>query len=348
MDLSTTYLGLPLRSPLVVGAAAPLSEAIDQLKYIEDVGAGAIILHSLFEEQLQQEQWALHHHLEAATESFAEALTYFPEPSIFHIGSELYLEHIRTAKEQLQIPIIASLNGATPGGWTAYAKAIAEAGADALELNIYSIPTDPDRTAAAIEQTYLEIVAAVRRSIDIPIAIKLSPYFTNLANLAKQLSQAGVNGLVLFNRFYQPEIDIEALEVRANLILSSPQDMRLPLRWLAILYDRCGLDLAASSGIQRGVDVVQMLMAGAQVTMLVGALLRHGIGHLHQVEAELKQWMETNEYESVRQLQGIMSQRSCPNPSEFERVQYMKAIQTYHMKAIQTYHAPPQKDVIHS
>jgi dihydroorotate dehydrogenase (fumarate) len=340
MDLTTTYLGLSLRSLLVVGAAAPLTEEIDQLKRIEDAGAGAVVLHSLFEEQLQQEQWALHYHLEAATESFAESLTYFPEPTIFHVSSELYLEHIRTAKEQLQIPVIASLNGATPGGWIAYAQSIAQAGADALELNIYSIPTDPDITAAAIEQTYLEIVNRVRQSINIPIAVKLSPYFTNLANLAKQLSQAGINGLVLFNRFYQPEIDIEELEVRANLILSSPQDMRLPLRWLAILYDRFGIDLAASSGIQRGVDVVQMLMAGAQVTMLVGALLRHGIGHLHQVEAELQQWMEVHEYESVRQLQGIMSQRSCPNPSEFERVQYMKAIQTYR--------AQPKQDVIYS
>lgn len=329
MDLTTTYLGLELRSPLVVGAAAPLTEEIDHLKQIEDAGAAAVVLHSLFEEQIQRDALELHHHLQQGTHSYAEALTYFPEPDIFHVGPELYLNHIRNAKASIDIPVIASLNGSTPGGWIDYARKIEQAGADALELNIYSIPTDLDLTGADIEQQYLEIVRSVRTVVDIPIAIKLSPYFTNIANVAKKLALEGINGLVLFNRFYQPDIDIETLDIRPHVLLSTPQAMRLPMRWIAILYGRVNVDFAATSGIHRGTDVVRMLMAGAKVTMLVSALLRHGIDHLRDIERELQHWMLENEYGAVRQLQGTMSQINCPDPTEFERAQYMRAIQTY-------------------
>ncbi len=330
MDLTTTYLGLNLKSPLVVGAAAPLTEDIGNIQRLEEAGAAAIVLHSLFEEQLEQESLDLHHYLSYGSESFAEALTYFPEPEIFHVGPQRYLEHIHKAKEITSIPIIASLNGFTSGGWIDYARQIEQAGADALELNIYSIPTDLDRTSLEIEQQYMEVVAAVRAAVTLPVAVKLSPYFTSLANVAKRLTLEGANGLVLFNRFYQPDIDIEELEVRPNVLLSTPQDMRLPMRWIAILSGRIPADLAATGGVQRGVDVVRMLMVGAKVTMIVCALLRHGISHLRTIEQELQLWMQEHEYTSVRQFQGCMSQLNCPNPSEFERAQYMRAVQTYH------------------
>ena len=330
MDLATTYLGMTLRSPLVVGACAPLTEDLDTLKRMEDAGAAAVVLHSLFEEQLRQDRVELHHHLTYGTESFAEALTYFPEPELFHVGPETYLEHIHRAKQQVDIPIIASLNGATLGGWTDYAHQIEQAGADALELNIYTVPTDLAMTGAEVEQTHLEIVRAVTNAVDIPVAIKLSPYFSNLANMAWRLSQAGVNALVLFNRFYQPDLDLEALEVTPNLLLSSPQDLRLPLRWIAILYQSIPVDFAATSGIHTAEDVVKLLMVGANVTLLVSVLLRHGIQYIQQLEQELHQWLETHEYDSVQQLQGSMSQVNCPNPSGFERVQYMRSLQTYH------------------
>jgi dihydroorotate dehydrogenase (fumarate) len=329
MDLSTTYLGLELRSPLIVGAAAPLTEEFDNLKRMEDAGAAAIVLHSLFEEQLKQDQLELHYHTTEGTESFAEALTYFPEPELFHVGPELYLNHIRNAKENLEIPVIASLNGSTEGGWIDYARQIEGAGADALELNIYAIPTDLDLTAGEIEQQYLNVLKAVRHAVNIPVAVKLSPYFTNMANIAKRLAMEGANGLVLFNRFYQPDIDIEELEVKPHVLLSTPQDMRLPMRWIAILYGRVDVDFAATGGIQRGTDVVRMMMAGAKATMIVSALLRHGIDHLRDIEVEMRRWMAENDYGSVRQFQGSMSQVNCPDPSEFERAQYMKAVQTY-------------------
>ena len=329
MDLTTTYLGLQLRSPLVVGAAAPLTEDIDNIKRMEDAGAAAVVLHSLFEEQLTQEQFELQHHLEYGTDSFAEALSYFPEPEIFHVGPEDYLNHIRQAKEMVNIPIIASLNGSTLGGWTDYARQIEQAGADALELNIYYVPTDFDLTASQVESNYLEILRSVKSAVTIPVAIKLSPFFSNMANMAKQLTEAGADGLVLFNRFYQPDINIEALEVQPNLLLSTPQAMRLPMRWIAILYGRLNIDLAATSGIHKPQDVLKMLMAGANVTILVSVLLRHGIKHIQAIEEGIRQWMEEYEYESVKQMQGSMSQINCPDESAFERAQYMKAIQSY-------------------
>lgn len=329
MDLTTTYLGLKLRSPLIVGAAAQLSENIDNIKRMEDAGAAAVILHSVFEEQIIQEQYELHHHLEYGTHSFAEALTYFPEPDIFHTGPEEYLKQIRQAKEMVKIPIIASLNGSTLGGWTDYARQIEQAGADALELNIYYVPTDFDLTASQVEANYIEILRSVKSAVTIPVTIKLSPYFSNMANMAKQLTEAGANGLVLFNRFYQPDINIEALEVEPNVLLSTPQAMRLPMRWIAILYGRLNVDLAATSGIHKPQDVLKMLMAGANVTLLVSVLLRHGIEHIKVIEEGVRQWMEEYEYESVKQMQGSMSQINCPDESAFERAQYMKAIQSY-------------------
>lgn len=329
MDLTTTYLGLTLRSPLVVGAAAPLTEDLDNLKRIEDSGAAAVVLHSLFEEQLRQDRLELSHHMENGTESFAEALTYFPEPDFYHIGPETYLDHIRKAKESLDIPVIASLNGSTVGGWTSYARQIEEAGADALELNIYSIPTDLNLTSSQIEKTYLDILQAVKSNISLPVAVKLSPYFSNMANMARQLSLAGADALVLFNRFYQPDIDIEELDVKPHVLLSTPQDLRLPMRWIAILYGHINAQLAATGGVHKAPDVVRMIMAGADITMLVSVLLRHGIEHLSVIDRDLRQWLEEHEYESLRQMRGSMSQRNCPDPSEFERAQYMKAIQNY-------------------
>lgn len=329
MDLTTRYLGLTLKSPLVAGAAAPLTEDLSNIRWLEDSGAAAIVLHSLFEEQIRRERLELHHHLEYGTHSFAEALTYFPEPEIFHVGTTTYLDHIRAAKAMVDIPIIASLNGFTLGGWTDYAQQMEEAGADAIELNIYWIPTDATMSGADVEQHYLDVLHAVKQVVHIPVAVKLSPYFSNLAHLAKRLCDAGADGLVLFNRFYEPDIDIENLEVRPNLILSSPADLRLPLNWIAILHNRIPASLAATTGISKAEDVVKMLMVGADVTQLVATLLRHGIGHLKTIEEDLITWLEAHEYESLAVLRGSMSQMKSPHPSEFERVQYMRAIQSY-------------------
>lgn len=328
MDLTTKYLGLDLRSPLVP-AASPLSIEVDNLKQMEDAGAGAVVLESLFEEQLRADRAELAESLEQGTESFAEALTYFPEPLEFKLGPETYLEHIAAAKRTLKIPVIASLNGSTLGGWTDYARQIQGAGADALELNIYAIPTDPDTTAAEVEDTYVKIVQSVKEQLTIPVAVKVSPFFTNFANVAKRLDAAGADALVLFNRFYQPDIDLQNLEVVPNILLSTPMAMRLPLRWIAILYGRVKADLAATSGVHRATDALKMLMAGAAVTTMASALLRHGIKHLATVESEIRQWMEEHEYESVAQMRGSMSQQSCPDPSSFERAQYMKAISSF-------------------
>jgi dihydroorotate dehydrogenase (fumarate) len=329
MDLTTTYLGLTLRSPLVPSAAAPLSEDIDNIRRMEDAGAGAVVLHSLFEEQLVQEKFELHHHLTYGTESFAESLSYFPEPETFHVGPELYLEHIRQAKAAVQIPIIASLNGYTPGGWVEYARLMQQAGADAIELNIYYVPTDPNVTSAEVEENYINILRAVKAEVTIPVAIKLSPFFSNMANMARRLDAVGADALVLFNRFYQPDIDLENLEVYPHLLLSSSVDSRLPLRWIAILYDRIAADLAATSGIQTGQDAIKLLMAGAKVTQVCGVLLRQGIAHLRVMEQQVLDWMEEHEYVSIAQLEGSLSQINCLDKSAFERSQYMKAIQSY-------------------
>ncbi|WP_036477914.1 dihydroorotate dehydrogenase-like protein [Myxosarcina sp. GI1] len=329
VDITTTYLGLKLRSPLVVGAAAPLTEELDNIKRIEDAGAAAIVLHSLFEEQLLEERYTLYHHLTHGTESYPEATSYFPEREIFHVGSEAYLDHICRAKEMVDIPIIASLNSSSIGSWGDYAKRVERAGADALELNIYYVPTDISVTGDRVEQTYIDIVRTVTSAVNLPVAVKLSPFFSNIANMAKRLSDAGADALVLFNRFYQPDLDLETLEIEPNLLLSTSREMRLPMRWIAILYGAVPVDFAATSGIRTAHDVIKMLMVGANVTMLVSVLLSHGIEQLQKIERDLVEWLEAKEYNSVAQLQGSMSQINCSDPSIFERVQYLKAIQTY-------------------
>jgi dihydroorotate dehydrogenase (fumarate) len=327
MNLKTEYLGLKLRTPLVP-SASPLSESLDNIRKMEDAGASAIVLHSLFEEHITFERHQLHHHFTHGTESYAEALTYCPEMNMLAVGPESYLDEIVAAKDATSIPIIASLNGSTLGGWTDYAKRIEEAGADALELNIYWIPTDPELTGAEVELRYKQIVAQVKHTIGIPVAVKLSPFFSNMANMAQALAEAGAKGLVLFNRFYQPDFDLESLDIIPNILLSTPMAMRLPLRWIAILRDRIKLDLAATSGVHRATDVVKLLMAGADVTMLCSVLLRNGINQLAVIERELEEWLEKHEYESVAQLKGSMSQKKCADPTAFERAQYVRGIST--------------------
>src|SRR5689334_10838849 len=327
IDLSTKYLGLNLDTPLVA-SASPLSQEIDGIRRLEDGGASAIVLYSLFEEQLRQELMELEYHLSAGTESFAESLTYLPSRSEFRTGPEGYLEHIRHAKEATRIPIIASLNGATLGGWTKYAREIEEAGADAIECNIYSIAADMDMPGIEVEQGYVDILSAVKSAVDIPVAVKLSPFFSNMAHMARRLEQAGADGLVLFNRFYQPDIDLDELEVRPNVLLSTPQALRLPLTWIGILYGRVRASLAATSGVHGAEDALKLLLVGADVTMLCSALLKNGVSHLRYIEQELQAWLEQHEYESVAQLQGSMSQLRCPDPSAFERAQYMRAVKS--------------------
>jgi dihydroorotate dehydrogenase (fumarate) len=326
-DLSTRYLGIQLRTPLVA-SASPLSQEIDTIRRLEDAGASAVVLYSLFEEQLRQESQELDYFLSAGTESYPESLNYFPKPGEFLLGPDEYLGHIRKAKEAVHIPVIASLNGSSVGGWIQYATQIEEAGADAVECNIYWIVTDPAVTSAEVEQRYLDIVQAVRSAVHIPVAVKLSPFFSNFANLAQRLDAAGADGLVLFNRFYQPDIDLEALELKPNVLLSTPQAMRLPLTWIGILHGRIKASLAATSGIHGPEDVIKLLMVGADVTMLCSALLRNGVNHLRAVEAGLRNWMEAHEYESVEQMKGSMSQLHCPDPSAFERAQYMRAVKS--------------------
>jgi len=333
MDLSTNYLGLKLRSPLVP-AASPMSEEVDTIKQMEDNGAAAVVLYSLFEEQLRQDRLELAQSLDSGTNSFAESLTYFPEPEEFRLGPEEYLKHIANAKAACKVPIIASLNGSSAGGWTKYARGIQEAGADALELNIYYIPTDMNLTSTQVEQTYLDILKTVKAEVKIPVAVKLSPFFTNFANMAKRLDDAGADGLVLFNRFYQPDIDLESLEIRPNILLSTPMAMRVPLRWIALLSGKLKANLAATSGIHRASDVLKMLMAGADVTMLCSTLIRHGARQIGVIERDLVAWMEEHEYTSVGQLKGSLSQKNCANPSAFERAQYMKAISQFPMAEV--------------
>jgi dihydroorotate dehydrogenase (fumarate) len=325
IDLSTHYLGMKLRTPLV-SSASPLSKEISNLRRLEDAGASAIVLSSLFEEQLRLETLQLNNRLLAGTDSFPEALSFLPEASDFQLGPEAYLKHIRNAKEAVSIPIIASLNGSTVGGWTEYAREIQQAGADALECNVYFIPTDMELTGAEIEQTYIEILRAVKSATSLPVAVKLSPFFSNMANMAKRLDDNGADGLVLFNRFYQPDIDLEQLEIRPNVLLSTPQALRLPLTWIGILYSRVKASLAATSGIHAHEDVLKVLMAGADVAMVCSVLYRNGIHYLKEVEQGLIRWMHEHEYESVHQMQGSMSQLRCADPSAFERAQYMRAI----------------------
>jgi dihydroorotate dehydrogenase (fumarate) len=328
MDLSTSYMGLDLKHP-VVPSASPLSYDLDRLRRLEDAGASAIVMHSLFEEQIVQESQALEHFLSYGTESYAEALSYFPEPHDYNVGPDEYLALIHSAKAALDIPIIGSLNGTSPGGWTRYAQLIEEAGADALELNLYTIPTDPNVSGGEVEKAYLEVMRDVRENIAIPIAVKLSPYFSATANMALRLSRAGAKALVLFNRFYQPDFDLDRLEVVPQLVLSQPHELTLPLRWVAILYGRVPVDFAISSGVHSHLDVLKGLMAGAKVTMTASELLKNGVGRIPEILAAMEEWMDERGYASVRQLQGSMSQRHVGEPTAFERANYMKMLQSW-------------------
>lgn len=329
VDLSTRYLGLKLKNPLVP-SASPMTEDLDGLRKLEDAGAGAVVLPSLFEEQIESEARSLHHYMEHGSESFAEATSYLPKIE-FHARPDEYLEKIALAKQSLDIPVIASLNGYTPGGWTEYASYIQEAGADALELNIYRICGDPDITGREIEADAIETVREVRERIKIPLAVKIGPYYSSVSNMASKFVEAGANGLVIFNRFYQPDIDLDDLEVKANLVLSTTQAIRLPLTWIALLYKRINASLAATSGIRDHRDALKVIMAGADVAMMAAELLRRGPSHIQTVQTALVRWMEENEYKSVEQMRGSLSQISCKNPNAFERAQYVKSITGYHV-----------------
>ena len=331
-DLSTTYLGLSLKNPLVV-SASPLSEDVGNIRRMEDAGAAAVVLHSLFEEQISLESHELDRYLSYGTESFAESLTYFPEMRTYNLGPEGYLEHVRRAKAAVKIPIIGSLNGVSTGGWIKYARKIQEAGADALELNLYFIPTDPKMTGAQVEQMYVDLVRDVKASVGIPVAVKLNHFFSAMANMAQCLDESGADALVLFNRFYQPDFDLENLEVVHSLTLSSSYEVLLRLHWVAILYGHIRADLAITGGIHTAQDVLKAMMAGARVAMMTSALLKHGIDHLARVRADLVAWMEEHEYTSIRQMQGSMSYRSVAEPAAFERGNYMKVLSSYALKA---------------
>ncbi|HXY69838.1 MAG TPA: dihydroorotate dehydrogenase-like protein [Gemmatimonadales bacterium] len=330
-DLSTTYLGLDLSSPLVAGAS-PLCEDLGNLRRLEDAGAAAVVLHSLFEEQLAVESAVLDRALSAGTDSHAEAMSYFPDLRSYNLGPEGYLEHIRKAKAALGIPVIASLNGVSSGGWTDYARRMEQAGADALELNVYFIPTDAHLTGAAVEQQYVELVRDVRGAIRIPLAVKIGHQFTAFANMARRLEEAGAGALVLFNRFYQPDLDIEKLEVVSALTLSRPYELLLRLHWVAVLYGRVQADLAVTGGVHAAPDVLKAMMAGANVAMMTSALLQRGIPHLSAVKRELAAWMDEHEYESVHQMRGSLSQRSTANPEAYERANYVRVLSSYALK----------------
>ncbi|MBI3942425.1 MAG: dihydroorotate dehydrogenase-like protein [Chloroflexi bacterium] len=328
IDLTTTYMGLKLKNPLVA-SASPLSKKLDLVRRMEDKGAAAIAMYSLFEEQITHESLELDHFLHLGTEASAEALTYFPDLKTYDIGPETYLEHLSAAKRAVDIPIIGSLNGISTGGWIQYAQKIEAAGADALELNIYYIATDPDLSGAELEEAYTGLVRDIRAEVQIPVAVKLSPFFTALPHMARRLAGAGADALVLFNRFYQPDFDLETLEVVPNLRLSSSDELRLPLRWIAILYGRVDLDFALTSGVHNAEDVLKAMMAGANVAMLASELITRGPERLTSILRDLREWMETHEYISISQMRGSMSQRAVAEPAAFERANYMKALNSF-------------------
>jgi dihydroorotate dehydrogenase (fumarate) len=327
-DLSTTYLGLSLSNP-IVPSSSPLTRRLDALKKMEDAGAAAIVLYSLFEEQALLESKMLDLYLSEGTESFAEALTYLPEAPDYRSGPDDYMEHIFKAKNALTIPVIASLNGYSPGGWVRYAKEMEQAGADALELNTYFVATDPSMSGRAVEDMYVELLSEVKGNVKIPVAVKLSPFFSALPNMALRLSKAGARGLALFNRFYQPDIDIELLDVVPHLVLSHSDELRLPLRWIAVLYGKTDADLALTTGVHTAEDVIKGLLVGASVTMMASELLQNGVGRISAILRELHVWLEEHEYDSVAQLEGSMSLQSVANPAGFERANYMRVLGSY-------------------
>ncbi|MCP4359563.1 MAG: dihydroorotate dehydrogenase-like protein [Chloroflexi bacterium] len=328
MDLSTTYLGLKLKNPLVP-SSSPLMQNLGNLRQMEDAGASAVVMHSLFEEQVRQESHTLNEYLTHGAESSAEALSYFPDAAEYQMDPDAYLEHIQRAKQALDIPVIASLNGVSAGWWMEYAKTIEQAGANALELNIYYLPTDIEMSNNDVEQLYLDALNVVKSSISIPVAMKLSPYFSSIGNMAKQLTEAGADGLVMFNRFYQPDLNLEELEVVPNLQLSSSTELRLPLRWIAILYGRVPTDLALTTGIHTVMDVLKGVAAGAAVTMLASELLSNGIPRLMVLRSGIDAWLTEHEYESLAQLQGSMSHINCAEPAAFERANYMRVLRSF-------------------
>ncbi len=328
MDLSTTYMGLKLKNP-VVASASPLSQNVDTVKALEDAGASAVVVYSLFEEQINHESGELDHYLSAHSDSNAEAASYFPEPERFHLTPYQYLDHIAALKKKVGIPVIGSLNGVSAGGWVKYAKNMQDAGADAIELNVYYIPTNPKTSSLEIEEMYVNVLKEVKSNVKIPVAIKLSPFFTSMSNMAHKLDEAGADGLVLFNRFYQPDFDLSKLEVVPNLILSTNWEMRLPLRWIAILYGQVKSSLAATSGITSHEDVLKVLMAGADVAMIASELLRNGLGKVGDILKGMENWMKENEYSSVSMMKGSMSQKSVAEPAAFERANYMKMLQSF-------------------
>jgi dihydroorotate dehydrogenase (fumarate) len=332
-DLNTTYLGLPLKNPLVA-SASPLSEKVETARQLEEAGLAAIVMYSLFEEQIIHESLELDYYLDRGTYAYAEAMTYFPDVGHYALGPEKYLGKIGELKRALSVPIIASLNGASTGGWISYAKNMESAGADALELNLYYLSADPDLTAAELENRYAELVHTVCSSIQIPVAVKLGPFFTALPNLARRIAEAGAQGLVLFNRFYQPDFDLNTLEVVPNLTLSRPEELRLPLRWVAMLYGRVKADLALTTGVHSAEDIVKSLLAGAAVAMTTSELLRNGPGRATAMLADLERWMVEHDYESVSQMQGAMSQQSVAEPAAFERANYIKVLSSFDVNSM--------------
>jgi dihydroorotate dehydrogenase (fumarate) len=328
-DLSTTYLGLHLKNPLVA-AASPLSRKIDRARKLEEAGIAAIVMYSLFEEQIIHESLELDHYLSRGADSFPEALSYLPDGGLYGVSPERYLNQLAGLKKALQIPVIGSLNGVSRGGWTDYARRIEEAGADALELNLYYLATDPEMTASEIEARQVDLVAEVRAATSIPLAVKIGPFITSLPNFAKRLVEAGAEGLVLFNRFYQPDFDLEALEVLHSLDLSTSAELRLPLRWISILYGKIQADFALTTGVHSATDVLKAMMAGAQVAMMASELLReNSIQRVQDILTDIQAWMEEREYTSIRQMQGSMSQQSVQDPAAFERVNYMKVLNSF-------------------
>jgi dihydroorotate dehydrogenase (fumarate) len=328
IDLRTTYLGLPLKNPLVV-SASPLSKKVDRIRRAEEAGAAAIVMHSLFEEQIVYEQHQLDYYLSRDTGKHVEALSYFPDLQFSNLGPEPYLEQLSRIKQAVDIPVIGSLNGVSSGGWVEYAHKIEQAGADALELNIYNLPIDLDRTSSDIEQVYLDLMRDIKEQITIPVALKLSPFFTSLPNIARRFVDAGADGLVLFNRFYQPDFDLETLEVVPNLTLSTSHDLRLPLRWIALLSGRIEADFALSSGVHCAEDALKAVMAGASVAMMTSELIQRGVERLATIVNDMSTWMETHEYESIAQMKGSMSQLAVADPAAFERANYAQALQSY-------------------
>lgn len=328
IDLTTRYLGLKLRNPIVC-SSSPLCQDLDALQRMEENGAAAIVLHSLFEEQITLESLDLSRFLDHGTEGYAESLSYFPDMADYNLGPDGYLEHLRECKSLLTIPVIASLNGHTRGGWVRYAQLMEEAGADAIELNVYEIATDPERSGSQVEQDLVDLVHDVASRVRIPVGVKLSSFYTSPAALARRLEAAGAQGLVLFNRFYQPDFDLEKLEVVPSLWLSSADELRLRLHWVAILYGRVGCDLAVTGGVHTAQDVLKCMMAGANVAMMTSALLRHGVEHLAGVLTGIREWMTEHEYSSIRMMQGSMSFRSVANPAAYERANYMKVLRSH-------------------